>query len=784
MCIRDRLNSGGGNNTLNGGNGKDTYYVLESNEGNDTINNFATDGKMDTLIITAELHEINVSNYEESNDLYLIVESKDRQVLIKNWFLNESYRHMILVTKDHAVVELSSGRKTSFPYQSLLINMSQIEVQHDDPYTRKIDLSTDPNLFNVITVFGTPDNDSIVGNDKDNYLMGEQGYDYMQGNEGADTYVVKRGDGSKTILNCAKYNETDTLIFGAKFDDILLLNNPSSHLILTTMQYGPTSPIKVTLRNWFEGEDCQHMVVHSLDGVTFGLPTTAINDSPIKTARIIDNSKLNSSVKLNLTGKWDHVEAVFGSQGSDTIVGNSFNNYMDPGPGGCYLQGGNGSDVYIIRSTYGQGNIVNNIAEDNQSDTLFVLVPFSSIKAKKVDTDIQLLSDAGDDHLTVHLSNYCSDPKTHHLIVVTSDDILSVLPVTNNSDNLLVPIAINRARANTGQYINLTNNSNFSEVSTVYGSNGYQNSIVGNELNNTLVGGNWSDFIQGLNGDDTLKGLSGDDIIDGGQGMDIIVGGDGDDILLGGEDDDVIAPGVGVNQVYGGSGNDTVIYSGNVLKLEGIKLDLIMATCIHEGNAQDTLNSIENAYGTEYDDMLQGNDGNNVLVGQGGNDYLSPGAGYDILNGGNGSDTYHLPPNTGIVTILNYAKDGAPDKVIMMYCAGTNTSLLKSERVADDLIIRMEYYKATVIFKDWYKDSNYQHAELTTADRTCTVVNPSTLLTCTGQSMETNNRGSPLTGLYVILGVIVLGICVAILTLTVVYKTKNCPRNGYRKIIE
>ena len=78
--------------------------------------------------------------------------------------------------------------------------------------------------------------------------------------------------------------------------------------------------------------------------------------------------------------------------------------------------------------------------------------------------------------------------------------------------------------------------------------------------------------------------------------------------MLGGEGDDVIAPGLGTNFVDGGNGIDTVIYNGEVVMERGIHVDLKRRLCVYEQNAEDTLHSIENAYGTEYDDMLQGDD--------------------------------------------------------------------------------------------------------------------------------------------------------------------------------
>jgi Ca2+-binding RTX toxin-like protein len=729
--LDNQLNGAGGNDRHIGGEGQDTYHV-DLNKGVDIINNFALDGEVDTLVIGTRLDQLNFSSHEDSDDLFIShVDSTEDEsstpstgATISNWFLDETYQHLIVVTEDKAVVKVSSVKNSTVSYQSLIVNMSQIEEQlakQGLPYSRRLDLNSDQKYSAVVTVFGTPYNDTIIGNGKDNYITGGQGLDYIEGREGVDTYIVKEGDESTKILNCAKDTSMDTLLLAAKFDDIELLNNSNSDLLLMG------NDLDVTMKNWFHSKECQHLLVRSADGVTFTLPNVVGMDL-MKTAKSVDNSNLTTDVQLILSGKWATVEHVTGSQGDDSILGNSLDNYIDPGLGNSYLQGGNGSDTYVIRSTYGEDNIINNYAEDDLTDTILFLVPYLTIQIEMIGMDVRLTSLSGDGLVGVRIMDYNFQLLEHarHLVFSTSDGISFILPVANDtttsSNYKPIPISINMAQATTGQHIHLTAYTYFTEVRTVYGSSRYQNTIIGNGQNNTLVGGVNADLIQGLDGDDVLKGGDGNDVIEGGFGSDTLVGGDGDDNLDGGGDNDVFSPGSGTNQIDGGSGTDTVIYSGDVSKEEGISLDLIIGTCIHDGNAQDTLSNIENAYGTEYDDMLQGDDKDNVLVGQGGNDYLAPGSGYDILNGGNGNDTYDLSTANGTVTIENYADDGTWDLVIMGYA---NLPHIWYEIVGHDVIVRAisvqypVFYDGgmpAVVFKSFMVNSKYQHANLEMAD--------------------------------------------------------------------
>ena len=744
----NQLNGGRGDDTLTGGEGKDTY-TIDFHEGLDTIDNYATDGKTDVLIFAAAVDDIVSFSRPNTNDLYLSrVGSTGNELLgavIRNWFLSDSYRHMILVSEDGVVLNISSTKDSLVKLQPIMVDMSTIQdeaptqppepdyfffnsfylyedsLQPSDPspntQQRRVDLSSDSLLNEVITIVGSSHDDTMIGNHKDNYMSGGQGHDSMEGRGGRDVYVVKEGDGKTVIKNFAEDGEIDALLLGVNYEEIQL-SSLFGDLVLSAHSSTPEKSVKVTIKEWFFGAANQHMVVRSADGVVFELPTTEY--SLTKTARFVDNSKLTTKTNLSLTGKWSQVERVLGSTGNDTVLGNSLSNYIDPGNGRSLLIGNNGSDTYVIRNYGNQNvkNVINNHAKDNRPDTVMLAVPFFSIDAKIRGNDIYITSKG---RVSAQLKNYVSEPKNRHLTVVTEDGYSFILPEVNNYKP--VPIIVNRAQTRTGQYINLTTDSTFSEVRTVYGSEKYQNWISGNRQNNTIIGGSQADTLEGLDGNDVLKGGAGNNTLLGGPGADTLVGGDGNDRIDGGKGDDIISPGLGANWVDGGEGTDTVIYSGEVSTGNGIHLNLKHHMCIHAGRSEDMLHGIENAYGTEYDDILQGDDEDNVLVGQGGSDYLAPGSGYDVLDGGNGRDTYDLAAANGTVAIHNYATDRALDKVVMTYA---NISDLRYEKSNDDLVVRVinvqhpvfyDVTKPTVIFKGWFIDARrYHHINIVAAD--------------------------------------------------------------------
>ncbi len=144
-----------------------------------------------------------------------------------------------------------------------------------------------------------------------------------------------------------------------------------------------------------------------------------------------------------------------------------------------------------------------------------------------------------------------------------------------------------------------------------------------------------ANFVDALEGNDEVTGSAGNDIIDGNDGDDTLLGRAGDDILIGGQGNDVI---------NGGAGNDWVVYSGDAGVL--VYLNTTEAQEVAVGEF-DVIINVENAIGTNGDDLLFGNGRDNILFGMNGadelrgangNDFLSGDGGEDSLFGGNGDD--------------------------------------------------------------------------------------------------------------------------------------------------
>jgi Ca2+-binding RTX toxin-like protein len=224
--------------------------------------------------------------------------------------------------------------------------------------------------------------------------------------------------------------------------------------------------------------------------------------------------------------------------------------------------------------------------------------------------------------------------------------------------------------------------------------------LTGSAFNDLLIGAAGANVLRGGLGADTLLGLAGNDVLWGGAGLaNQLQGGLGDDwyvleandtvIELTGEGTDTVEARTATavlannveNLIFGGTGNftgtgnaaaNTLTGGGGADILRGrggadvlnggggvdtadyglaagavtVRLDLQRATRDGDG-ATDTFTSIENATGSNFNDVLYGDGGANVLMGAGGSDVLAGFGGDDILMGGSGGMNNQMFGGTG-----------------------------------------------------------------------------------------------------------------------------------------
>jgi Ca2+-binding RTX toxin-like protein len=163
---------------------------------------------------------------------------------------------------------------------------------------------------------------------------------------------------------------------------------------------------------------------------------------------------------------------------------------------------------------------------------------------------------------------------------------------------------------------------------------GFSN-ILGSAFSDQLIGDMFDNIIRGRNGRDDIRGGDGDHI----GGKDRLFGGGGDDTLYGG-------PGAELHN--GGPGRDLLSYIGSPDSIQ-VMLGENGRESIGIGShaEDDRIVKVEDVGGSEFADLLKGNEkgnrlsgwgGNDTISGRGGNDSLGGVAGADVLYGGGGDD--------------------------------------------------------------------------------------------------------------------------------------------------
>lgn len=231
---------------------------------------------------------------------------------------------------------------------------------------------------------------------------------------------------------------------------------------------------------------------------------------------------------------------------------------------------------------------------------------------------------------------------------------------------------------------------------TLFG-NGGNDTLNGGDDNDILYGGTGNDTLDGGRGENELYGGEGDDtliatgdkeVFDGGEGEDTldftqynndsqidlinqiaetesgtnsvigienVIAGDGSDFIIGGDEDnhfignggdDTFIGGFGIDVFEGGMGDDEVRYTDSLI---AVNINLATSTYIGNVAAGDTFISIEDIFGSNFDDTLTGDDEDNQLSGGNGDDLLDGGEGADALIGGG---------NTSAGDTVTYAASG------------------------------------------------------------------------------------------------------------------------------
>ena len=664
-------------------------------------------GKTSHKNISYHLHQFSLKHF-----VFVLVDLNSC-IYVDNWFKGEKYRHITFVAKDDIAFHVIGGQNniTKRPFmldysmspKGIICNLKSPEISKS--------------LSKVQTIVDSFYSDNIAGNDAANFIS-SKGNDFIQGNGGNDAYKITTNCKNTIINNYDIHLEDDVIFIDQNYSDITLdVEALNESLEIHVNDFGKA----VTLLNWFQNETFRHAYIRTADGISAILPNNSdqfIPDSqPIAVEISLEDENCTySSKKYDLSQeKFQNVSRF--TANSDlcnyNITGNYLDNYLDPGPGNAfgyqYLEGGNGSDTYVIGANYGQFNEINNYAEDLLIDFVILQTEYNYIETDIIEgtNDISVRSKSQNNKVDIRIKNFLLGQEYQHIVFQSADKIaFRLLPHYKYKK----PMIVDYSKSQFNQIINASNL--FPSASVIYGSNDKSNQIYGSFSTKRLVGGSENDTIEGGLDGEQIEGWNGNDVLFGNGGDDIILGGYGNDAISGGDGNDVISGGPGADNIDGGDGLDSVIFVGDIINNKGVMVSLLDGTGVKGDAEGDRYNSIEAVHGSNYSDIIEGNDNNNILSGNGGEDTLKTYDGNDVLIGGLDSDIYNLTEAEGWKIINNFASDKAMDTVVI------NENLPEGPcfySYIHDLFISVRKNggnSLNLIIKDWQKNKRFQHMKL------------------------------------------------------------------------
>jgi Ca2+-binding RTX toxin-like protein len=446
---------------------------------------------------------------------------------------------------------------------------------------------------------GTSYDDVLIGNSRDNGLIGRGGNDSIAGNSGSDT--LQGGIGN------------DTLSGGIGDDWYDFERLESEDLGLDVLIEG----------TGVDNDD--------LDVLDFGSFDSAVDCNLGTTST---QTILSGGLQIALNAS-DAFEGIVGSVYSDTLNGNSRDNYLDGGDGDDTLRGAFGDDTLAG----GEGNDSYEFSRSSPTDNL---------GADEIIEGVCAMNDAYDGLVFLGFGEALTVDLTSTTVVSHTD-----LTITVNDSSSLEGV-IGSSEADT---------------------------IVGNARNNLLIGLGGNDTIFGGDGDDTLIGFTGDDSLSGGAGNDLYNFGQGTASNLG---TDTLVEGTGANNDDG----DVLDFTDNI---GGVTINLgSTATQNVEGtNVRIVLNAddaFEYVFGSDYSDTITGNSRDNIIFGGGGNDSISGADGSDLIFGDDGNDTINGGNGSDIILGLAGADSITGDAGLDILIGGASADWM-SGGADDDLLV-------------------------------------------------------------------------------------------------
>jgi Ca2+-binding RTX toxin-like protein len=678
----DTLEGGLGNDILTGGNGSDfaTYRAITNNIVVDLANGTTTGGAgNDTL---TEIENVVGGSGNDS----LLGSSGDN--ILEGGLGNDTLN--------------GGGGNDTASYASALVGVS---VDLSNTAAQVTNVGTDV-LTSIENLQGSNLDDTLTGNGLANVLFGGRGNDVLSGGAGNDSLEgglnddsIYGGNGIDTVIyvNATSAINVDLLngrTSGADGNDVL------SNIENVVGGAGNDSIIGSAGANYLWGSNGDDTLDGGLgdDTLDGGLGKNTASYASATVGVIVDlsTSTLQNTVgagsdqlinMINLGGSSFNDSLVgdandnllFGGAGNDSLVGMGGDDTLEGGAGDDTMVGGVGNDAYIVDS-------IGDVIVDRGTSVTEIDTVLTALSSYSLGSNLEALTYTGSLNFEGKgnaLDNILTGGDGNDTLNgLTGNDVLDggkgndVYIIEAGGNGIVVEevdAGIDTVRTQLATLFLMQNVENvvYTGASSFY--------MTGNEGNNIFSKSQ-------LSATGTFNGMSGSDAVDyshvssgltvnlvlgtavaSGMGNDRLVnienviGGSGNDSLLGSGGDNVLEGGLGDDTLNGEGGNDTASYASAT-----VNVSVNLGTGVATGVGADTLVNIENVLGGSGDDTITGSAANNKLDG---------GAGADSLIGGAGNDTYVVDNVLDVVSELNSsgADAGGVDTVLIKGVIATYT---------------------------------------------------------------------------------------------------------------
>lgn len=389
------------------------------------------------------------------------------------------------------------------------------------------------------TLDGGADNDTLYGETGSDTLIGGTGNDAMYGGANNDTLNAGGdddslyGQGDADTLNGDAGN--DTLLGGAGADVL----NGGTDIDLVSYQ-DATAGVTINLLdgtlNTGDAQGDTYLNIEGFLGSNYGDLFIGDNNANVFNggggSDTVSYAGHAPGVTVDLAAGMgtggdvlQNFENVIGTDGNDTLTGNSAINV---------LSGGAGNDTYFVQNT---GDYVAEVASGG-IDTINTSATYTlaAFVENLVGTGGGAISLTGND-----LANSITGNDADNVInggggadIMAGGGGNDIYYVDNAGDVIVDSSGIDTVVLAASMSL-----ANFTNIENVMLSSTGAFSLDGSELANTLTGNDAANVLNGFGGNDIIKGLGGNDRLNGGTGNDTIYGSTGKDTLYGGSGKDV-----------------------------------------------------------------------------------------------------------------------------------------------------------------------------------------------------------------------------------------------------